>query len=174
MENISIPQLKKQPNNTLILPINTYLPDLPTLMPVKGEMTLVHQGTYLEVRAIAETIVTLDCHRCLQHYNHRIAIAPVELIWLEAPPEPTSLPLEQEVSLDQLVETLPPEGYFDPVGWLYEQICLALPQRQICDVDCSGIELHPETQPHPSADTTDHRWAALTQLQQQLKDLGEG
>jgi uncharacterized protein len=173
MENIYIPQLKQQPDSTLVLPIDAQLPDLPTLMPVKGEMTLIHQGTYLEVRAIAETIVTLTCHRCLQHYNHRIAIAPVELIWLEAPPEPASLPLEQEVSLDQLVETLPPAGYFDPTGWLYEQICLALPQRQICDDGCSGIELQPETQSQPSAATADNRWAALTQLKQQLQDLGE-
>ena len=63
------------------------------------------------------------------------------MIWLQASPDPSSLPAEQEVGLDDLVETLPPNGYFHPKTWLYEQICLALPQRQICDPNCGGIDL---------------------------------
>jgi len=71
------------------------------------------------------------------------------------------------------METLPPNGYFDPTSWLYEQICLALPQRQLCDDSCPGIEV-PQTasdgQGHP---LIDDRWSALAQLQRQIGQNSE-
>jgi uncharacterized protein len=134
---------------------------------VRGELAITHQGTYLEVKARAETIVTLTCDRCLQAYNHRVLVSAQELIWLEHEPDPATLPLEREVSVDDLFETLPPNGYFEPETWVYEQICLALPQPQICDEDCAGIDLR--GQGTAVAEPMDHRWAALTQLQQQLQ-----
>ncbi|WP_035984982.1 YceD family protein [Leptolyngbya sp. KIOST-1] len=165
MERVYIPHLLQRPEKTLTVELDTHLGDLETLTPVRGELTIVHQGTYLEVKARADTIVTLTCDRCLQAYNHRVAIAPKELIWLEADPDPATLPLEREVSVDDLVETLPPNGHFVPETWIYEQICLALPQPQICDEDCEGIDLSATAAANP----VDRRWAALAQLQQQLQ-----
>ncbi|MEA5448195.1 YceD family protein [Leptolyngbya sp. CCNP1308] len=167
MEKVYIPQLLQRPEQTLTVDLNSHLADLDTLTPVRGELTVTHQGTYLEVKARADTIVTLTCDRCLQAYNHRVSLSAQELIWLEHEPDPATLPLEREVSVEDLFETLPPNGYFYPETWLYEQICLALPMPQICDEDCSGIELR--GQGAIAAQPTDHRWAALTQLQQQLE-----
>lgn len=166
MDKVYIPNLLQRPEKTFAVDLDTHLSDLETLTPVRGELTVTHQGTYLEVKARANTIVTLTCDRCLQTYNHRVVIAPQELIWLEHEPDPATLPLEREVAVDDLVETLPPNGHFYPETWLYEQICLALPQPQICDEDCLGIETrHQGTTP---SEPVDHRWAALAQLQQQL------
>jgi len=167
MEKVYIPQLLQQPEQTLAVDLNAHLADLETLTPVRGELTITHQGTYLEIKARAATIVTLTCDRCLQAYNHRVAIAPQELIWLEHEPDPATLPLEREVGVDDLFETMPPNGHFCPDTWIYEQICLALPQPQICDEDCPGIELR--NQGTTAREPIDHRWAALTQLQQQLQ-----
>jgi uncharacterized protein len=169
MHKVYIPQLLQQPEHSLEIDVNSHLPALETLTPVRGTITITHQNTYLEVRAAAETIVTLNCHRCLQNYNYRLSIAPHEMIWLQAAPEPSSLPPEQEVGVDDLVETLPPNGYFSPQTWLYEQICLALPQRQICDPNCSGIDIAPEVDERRRQDIPiDSRWAVLSQLQRQL------
>ncbi|TVQ06476.1 MAG: DUF177 domain-containing protein [Leptolyngbya sp. DLM2.Bin27] len=167
MEKVYIPQLLQQAEKTLTVDLNKHLRDLETLTPVRGELMVTHQGTYLEVKAKADTIVTLTCDRCLQAYNHRVAIAPQELIWLEHEPDPATLPPEREVSVDDLIETLPPNGHFDPETWIYEQICLALPQPQICDEDCPGIELRSAGK--SSGEPVDHRWAALSQLQQQFQ-----
>jgi uncharacterized protein len=161
MERVYIPSLLRQLEKTLAVPLDQHLQDLETLTPVRGELTISHQTTYLEVKGRAETIVTLTCDRCLQAYNHRVLVDAKELIWLEEPPDPATLPLEREVSLDDLVETLPPNGYFYPETWIYEQICLALPQPQLCDVDCQGIDLSATAAANP----VDRRWAALTQLQ---------
>jgi uncharacterized protein len=48
-------------------------------------------------------------------------------------------------------------------------LCLALPQRQLCDADCPGIEL---PKPNPE-DLVDRRWAALQSLKGQLPDRAE-
>ncbi len=165
MEKVYIPQLLQRPEKTLTVELDQHLGELETLTPVRGEMTITHQGTYLEVKARADTIVTLTCDRCLQAYNHRVALSAQELIWLEPDPNPATLPLEREVAVEDLFETLPPNGHFYPETWLYEQICLALPVPQICDEDCPGIELGGS---RTAAQPADHRWAALTQLQQQL------
>jgi uncharacterized protein len=166
MERVYIPNLLQRPEQTVSVDLNAHLMDLETLTPVRGELSVTHQGTYLEVKAKAETIVTLTCDRCLQAYNHRVAIAPRELIWLEDDPDPTTLPLEREISVDDLVETLPPNGHFYPETWIYEQICLALPQPQICDEDCPGIDLQGKA---AREEPIDHRWAALAKLQDQIQ-----
>ncbi|MFM7326412.1 MAG: YceD family protein, partial [Nodosilinea sp.] len=92
-------------------------------------------------------------------------IQPQELIWLQDNPDPSSQALEQDIDLEDLVETLPPNGHFEATTWIYEQICLALPQRQICSPDCPGIQISPGLDPG----AVDRRWSALSQLQRQLK-----
>lgn len=161
MKAIYIPQLIQSPEQAEWIEVNEFLPDLETLTPVQGQIKITHQGNYLEVSVQAETIITLPCDRCLQQYNHRLATTTTELIWLEEPQEPVAA-LELELAPEDLVEALPPRGYFSPDDWLYEQLCLAIPLRQLCDSQCPGIT--PVVNPAPP--TTDHRWAPLAALKQ--------
>lgn len=157
MEVIYIPQLTKAPQKTEVVEVDEFFSDLDTLTPVRGQVRVQHCGNYLDVSAVAETIVTLTCHRCLQQYNHRLKAETSEMIWLdpEAGMEGT---IEQEVAFEDLVETLPPSGYFDPGEWLYQQLCLAMPQRQLCDNLCQGIQ---PIQSQTSEQAADRRWASL-------------
>ena len=164
MEAIYIPQLAKAPEQTESLSVLHRLPHLETLTPVQGEISVRHCGSYLEVKGQAEAIVTLSCDRCLQQYNHRVVVDAAELIWLQrAEDDPDAHLLEREIALEDLIETLEPDGYFHPLDWLYEQFCLAIPPRQLCDSNCQGIpfEAEPPTQ-------VDRRWASLQSLQQSL------
>jgi uncharacterized protein len=89
-----------------------------------------------------------------------------ELIWLDAAAEQAyNGPLERETSIEELVETLSPNGYFQPDVWLYEQFCLALPLRKLCDNNCTGIDN--SSDPATSA-PSDSRWNALANLKKQL------
>jgi len=165
MEAIHIPWLLKLPEQTNEIQVNELIAGLETLTPVRGRLKVRHQGNYLEVSAQAETIITLTCHRCLQQYNHRLKLDASELVWLdESANQPDDGPLERETALDDLVETLPPQGYFQPDSWLYEQLCLAIPPRQLCDQQCPGIQVT-DTE---SASPTDRRWEALEALKRQL------
>lgn len=164
MRSIYIPQILSAPDRTIALEVSEHLPDLETLTPVKGEMRVTHQGTYLEVKGTASAIMTLECDRCLQSYNTRVQVSATELVWLEEPAPEDGL--EKEVDLEDLVESLSPQGNFDPGEWLYEQMCLAIPQKQICRPDCEGIEI----KNNPPSTEIDHRWAALSLLKQQLSE----
>ncbi|GAB4374431.1 MAG: DUF177 domain-containing protein [Elainellaceae cyanobacterium] len=167
MEAIYIPQLAKAPEQTERIPVNEYLSGLETLTPVQGEVKVTHQGNYLEVSGTAETIVTLSCDRCLQQYNARLAVDTSELIWLQEQVDDFAEDgAEREVALDDLVETLHPQGHFQPGDWLYEQLCLAIPQRQLCDQACQGIQVN-QQQP-ASQPTVDRRWASLENLRNHL------
>ncbi|MBV5260242.1 DUF177 domain-containing protein [Synechococcus moorigangaii CMS01] len=164
MERIFIPRLLKAPQQQETFTFAETLADLETLTPVRGTMAIAHRQSYLEVTAQAESIVTLTCDRCLQHYNTRLQVDRTELIWLQAN-APENFPVEREVSLEDLDESLDPHGYFDPAGWLYEQFCLEMPLRKVCDPDhCPGAASPPEETP-PQIDA---RWAKLVDLKQQL------
>ncbi|ELS01978.1 putative metal-binding protein [Xenococcus sp. PCC 7305] len=168
MEAIYIPKLLKAPDQTTEISINNSISGLDTLTPVKGTLIVRHGGNFLDVSVEAETIVTLICDRCVQNYNHRLKIATSELIWLEAGnPDLENLPLEREVLLEELSENLSPTGYFEPQTWIYEQLSLAMPIRQVCGESCVGA-----TQVAAGEETTqvDNRWASLASLKEQLKN----
>ena len=165
MEAIYIPQLLKAPKRKEEIKFQEPISGLDTLTPVRGVMSVRHGGTFLEVLAQAETIVTLTCDRCLQNYNHRLSIDTSEIIWLEEQKVTAdSFLAEKEVSLEDLSETLPPNGHFQPDAWLYEQLSLAMPMRKICGQDCQGADSPTEiTEP-----VIDSRWSSLAALKEQL------
>jgi len=166
MDAIYIPQITKAPERTEEIQVRDFLPGLETLTPVRGLIRVHHQGNYLEVLAQAEAIITCTCNRCLQQYNQRLTVDTKEIIWLdESVNQPQDLPLEREVAVEDLLESLPPDGYFYPTEWLYEQMCLAMPQRQLCDLNCPGIL---SSNDDSSKTAVDNRWASLENLKRQL------
>lgn len=169
MEAIYIPQLTRSPEQTEKIQVQDYLLDLETLTPVQGVLKVTHRGNYLEVAAQAEAIMTLTCDRCLQQYNHRVTVDTSELIWLQEELNSfESEDLEREVALEDLVESLNPQGYFQPDEWLYEQFCLAIPQRQLCHQNCQGIVIgEPQSDVKPAVD---RRWASLETLKNHLSN----
>ena len=166
MDAIYIPHLMKAPQRTVEFQFEEFLPELETLTPVRGRLKVTHKTTYIEVSAQAETIVTLTCHRCLKQYNHRLKVDNTEIIWLDASAHQAHLhALDVEMNVEDLVETLSPQGNFDPADWLYQQLCLETPLRQLCDGPCETPELNADD---PSENSVDSRWAALQALKKQL------
>ena len=162
MEKIYIPQIAKSVDATEIIEVKEFINDLDTLTPVQGVVKIKHQGSFLEVKAEAFAIMTLTCDRTLNHFNHRLAINTSELIWLEESGHNSKYAKEQEIDLEDLVETLPPNGYFDVAGWLYEQMVLAIPFQKIAP-DAPALNQILD-QPISLDQTTDKRWAALGNL----------
>ncbi|NEQ73854.1 MAG: DUF177 domain-containing protein [Okeania sp. SIO2D1] len=166
MEVIHIPSLLKKTEQTETIKFEEFISDLETLTPVRGYLQVTHHGNYLEVKGELETIITLTCDRCLKQYNYKLPIAPKELIWLQEIKEQKDLfDIEVENSVEDLVETLPPDGYFNPKEWVYEQLCLAVPPRKVCDKDCQGIKL---SEKNGSSLMIDRRWAGLESIKKQL------
>lgn len=166
MEAIYIPHLLKAPKRKIEVTVDDTIAGLDTLVPVKGTVVVRHGGNFLEVSSQAETITTLVCDRCLQHYNYRLVVDTSELIWLESELENIEdIPHEREVSLEDLSETLPPNGHFDLEAWLFEQLSLALPLRKVCGDNCPGaVEVSSDNEHH-----IDSRWSRLSSLKEQLR-----
>ena len=159
LQPLAIASLLRLPERKLCITVREQLPDLPLLTPVQGEIEIQHQGTCLQVSARVNMIVTLTCRRCLCKYNDRLPLEVSEVIWLDATKsDPRAWPLEQEVSLSDLMEYLPPDGWLDVGQWLYEQISLALPSHPLCRPDCR-LDWEPE-----EVTPVDPRWAGLTQF----------
>jgi uncharacterized protein len=165
MDPIYIPQLLKMPDHKEEIVLNTQISGLKTLTPIRGVLLVSHGGTFLQVDLNAEAIVTLTCDRCLQQYNHRLKVETSEIIWLENDFElDKNIPLEREISSEDLSETLPPDGFFEVENWLYEQISLAMPMRQLCGKDCQPPQVN------NTDNLIDHRWSGLAVLKSMLKD----
>lgn len=165
MQAIYIPHLLQRPQQTETHLLDEFIAGLETLTPLRGTLSVRHGGTFLEVKLNAETIVTLLCDRCIQHYNHRLPLDTTELIWLsQEEDESEILGKEREIAWEDLTESLPPEGHFDADEWLFEQVSLALPLRKLCGKNCQPPDL-PNSDRDPQPDS---RWATLASLKNQL------
>lgn len=164
MEAIYIPQLLKLPEQTEKIAFLESIEGLDSLTPVRGTLIISHRHNFLEVSTSAETIMTLVCDRCLKNYNYRLSLNTSEIIWLQNPGDSQSLVGEREIALEDLSENLPINGYFEPNTWLYEQLSLNMPVRQLCSKNCQPPE-YQEQQEHPSIDS---RWSSLASLRQQF------
>ncbi|MGK7919108.1 MAG: DUF177 domain-containing protein [Trichodesmium sp.] len=168
MKDIYIPSLIKKTDQTESIKFEEFISDLETLTPIRGYLQVTHHGNYLEVKGKVETIITLTCDRCLKQYNYKLVINPTELIWLdEVKTHADLVNIEVENSVEDLVETLPPDGYFNPREWVYEQSCLAIPMRRLCDKNCEGIKL---SEKDNSSSILDSRWSALEAIKNQLNN----
>jgi len=163
IQPIYIPHLLRHPQSTQVFAVDQAIANLVTLTPVRGTVTVRHGGTFLEVNAQVETIVTLHCDRCAQSYNQRLEVNTKELLWLDRESE-ASTAQERELSWDDLSEAIAPDSHFDVETWLYEQLNLALPLKNLCGKDCSA-PIIPEDE---TAGALDPRWAALAALERQL------
>jgi uncharacterized protein len=155
--------------------LDQHLEGLNSLTPVRGKVQATHRGNRLEVEGVGDTIVTLCCDRCLQHFNHPLHFQSRELLWLDragSQQEPETVlsdPGNLVVDLDQdlLEDTLDPRGSFDPGQWAFEQLSLQLPLVNRCGTDCPG----PSTWGSDSSDG-DPRWAALAALTRTGDSMG--
>jgi uncharacterized protein len=169
MEPLYIPHISARRDRTIEVIVDDFIPEFETLTPVRGKVIVKHGGTFLDITAETETIVTLTCYRCLQHYNHRLVLKTTEVVWLDPDADkPYDGPLERETDVDELVESLPPEGHFQPDVWLYEQLCLAVPQRELCNRDCAEVVADPQPAVTDAEVKLDSRWGILEILKDQL------
>lgn len=141
--------------------VDQRLQDLDSLEPVCGWVQVWHHGSQLRVRGEARTRVERPCDRCLQP-----VIVPLHAEvdeWIGLAGEGDENEGATEIVLDggpELpLDTLAPQGSFDPERWLFEQLSLAQPLRCLCRNDCPG--LLPDA---ASTEPIDPRWRALQNL----------
>ncbi len=154
--------------------VDQTIPELTTLVPVRGSLQATHRGNVLEVKGRVSTIVTLCCDRCLQAFNHALEASSNELLWLGEGPEPSAEEDDLEAEFlsfdrDTLGDQLDPRGPFDPERWVFEQLSLQLPLVNRCGDNCPGPPAFrnppaPTEASGSAASAVDPRWQALQAL----------
>jgi len=168
-EKIYLPQLLKMPEKKEEIVINDQISGLETLTPVRGNFSIRHCGNFLELELSVDTILTLTCDRCLQTFNHRLEVNNSEIIWLNyQQDQDLNIPLEREISDDDLYENLPPDGYFEVEEWIYEQLSLAMPLRQLCGKNCQAPVSTTSSQ--TDVKIVDHRWSVLADFKAKIQE----
>ena len=160
--NIYLPHLASRKPPVLTVDIEENLPGLSSLTPVRGQVTVSHRGSFLEIKGHAQTITSLTCHRCLGQYNHRLEADIDEIVWLKA----VDKAVEDE--LEDLDEYLLEEGTLEVHDLVYQHLSLNLPFQNICAPNCAGILLSRTDALEASdpSDRLDQRWQALKKLKQ--------
>jgi uncharacterized protein len=166
MEKIYIPRLLKMPEKKEEIKLNHQISGLNSLTPVRGIFQVAHRGNFLELQLQADTILTLTCDRCLQTFNYRLEVDTSEIILLEEKEASLNLPLEMEILTEDLSETLPPDGELIVDEWIYEQISLAMPLRNLCGNDCQP----PVIENKEDNIIKDNRWLGLSSLKSLRKE----
>lgn len=166
MEKIYIPRLLKMPEQKEEIKLNHQISGLNSLTPVRGIFQVAHRGNFLELQLQADTILTLTCDRCLQTFNHRLKVDTSEIILLKVEEADLNYPLEREIITEDLSETLPPDGELIVDEWIYEQLSLAMPLRNLCGNDCQP----PAIEKKEDNTIKDNRWSGLSSLKSLIKE----
>lgn len=162
METIYIPQILKMPERTMEIKLCDRISGLNTLTPIKGLFQVRHGGNFLELQLQADTILTLNCDRCLQTFNYRLEVNTSEIIYLKQDRKlEEDYLLEREITTEDLWESLPPDGELIVEEWIYQQLSLATPLRNLCSNDCQPPG---QTSTETSLEENDHRWSPLANL----------
>ncbi|MDX2271710.1 MAG: DUF177 domain-containing protein [Cyanobacteriota bacterium] len=163
LKPIRLDDLQRLPRQTYTQTFQQFIEGFASLIPVTGQVAITHRGNFLQANGQANTIVTLSCHRCLQQFNHRLAIQFEEILWIEDPAA-HPLPQELEIAPEDLMERIAPHAEFDLTDWVYQHLYLQLPDHLACRADCPGIPVSASPSPPPQP-SVDPRWAALRRLQ---------
>ena len=118
------------------------------------------------IRGNINAAITLDCTRCLEPVAEHIDVS-FDDVFVDASEELAAD--ESEVGVEELDESLVPEGKIDIAEVVREQILLALPDQIFCKEDCKGLcpkcgAILNLIDCKCADDEIDPRWAALKSL----------
>lgn len=101
--------------------------DITLLQPINGELTAVRVEGGIDMRAQVSTKVELECHRCLNSFEHNLDV--VAKAQFRDTPDDDQWPIADDHTID----------LGEPVR---QELILNLPVKQLCSADCAGIQLN--------------------------------
>ncbi len=121
-----------------------YLNELPSSRPIQGTISAELNDDFLVLQGRLATLLKLTCDRCLRAFNQGIECNPKELIRVGEASLPQRALSPKTPNLYSWVESLDPQGYFNPERWTFEQLTLGLPLLNTCGKECPGQDNYHE------------------------------
>lgn len=140
---VTLDQLRSLPQPRMDIEFHESLPGTDAVKPVVGELTVTASSTGMRLAGRVQTLLKLQCDRCLRPYFYSVSIDIDERFVIAGLPGwETSLEKEKELrKADDFVETLPPDDTLDISDVVYQAVTLATPTARLCGDQCPGPQM---------------------------------
>ena len=113
---------------------------LKCVAPITGQIAFSNTGQTIDVRGKFQTVVELECGRCLKSYVMPVESDIEESLPLEGQPwAPLAAESEQEELPEDEVEPLFVDNMLDLGEYLRQSILIDVPIKPLCDEVCKGL-----------------------------------
>ncbi len=138
---IALDDLRALPHARLELDFNEKLNGTEAVKPAVGNLTLSGSATGMRLIGQVQTLLRLDCDRCLRPYFQSVTVDIDERFVrsdLSCDFDKTQ-PRDRELTrAEDFAETLPPDNVLDITDVVYQAVTLATPTRCSCGDQCPG------------------------------------
>jgi uncharacterized metal-binding protein YceD (DUF177 family) len=138
---VSLDQLKSLAPPRMEIEFHETLSGTDAVKPVVGELTVSASSTGMRLVGRIQTLLKLNCDRCLRPYFHIIAVE-IDERFVIAHLNDYALEKEKELrKAEDFVETLPPDNTLDISDVVYQAVTLAAPTTCLCGDQCPGPQM---------------------------------
>jgi uncharacterized protein len=106
------------------------------LAPLKVRLTISREYDHIRVNGRVETVLNLNCARCLAEYRMEID-SPFTIFYLRA--EGVAQDEDVELAEEELISATYEGDEIDFTAEISEQIILAIPLKPLCRENCRGL-----------------------------------
>jgi uncharacterized protein len=164
---ISIDELRALPQQRISVSFKEDLTGLEAVKPVIGDLQISADSSGMRVTGAVQTLLKLNCDRCLRPYFLAINL-PIDERFVEEF-DSGGVPPDRELHAADFVESMPSNGVLDISDVVYQAITLATPNYRLCGEECPGPELPDKPGPVSLGQTKDSqridpRWQNLKTL----------
>jgi len=139
---ISLDELRSLPQQRLELDFKEELPGTQAVKPAVGEFTASASSTGMRLKGVVQTLLKLNCDRCLRPYFQSLSVDIDERFVIEGLNDfdwSRSNTKERELSKSSdFFETLPADNVLDITDVVYQAVTLATPTTALCGDQCPG------------------------------------
>lgn len=137
---ISLDEMQALPSGRLELDFKESFDNIDAIKPVVGNLLISASSTGMYVAGDVQTLLKLNCHRCLNPYFLSLSVTIDEKFVLENFHGFTTKNVQRDRELNHgdFVETLPDDGVLDISDIVYQAVILATPTTCLCGAECPG------------------------------------
>jgi len=131
--NVLIEDIENAQDKTLEYDFNERIEEFDAQ--VSAELTLKSLGEFIEVTGQLNTVLKLECDRCLSEFDYEMQIDIDEMFAKHALSDDYGQ--ETEIKDGQFITDLNGENEINIYDLLYQSVILNLPNKKVCGINCN-------------------------------------
>ncbi len=162
---VTVEEINKSPEKKLEINFSDYIENIELKDRVHANLTACASGLDLNISGNIKAGVVLQCARCLENYVHDLDINVSEdFVNDSVVPDNQK---DYELTKREFVEELDENKEVDIKDLIYQSIILDLPNKNLCQLDCPGIQ---GTAAEKTEEITDERLEVFKRFSENILD----